>query len=217
MLAHCKPWTYLAGGVGVILFPVMVMSFFGFLVLSHPEAGGPWICVLFMLLAVALALPAGIRGFLAARKGRSAPLASEGWLTGAGLVALVLISLTLGAGAAASLATISLSTSPVASSGFDFAADATVSTKPEHVAYDPRELAIPRGELMEISITNADPEYHDFTYESGGKTYKHPILANGKTAFLVRFDTAGTIPFRCEPHSSGYGKDDGMTGTMTVA
>lgn len=211
-----KPWSYLAGGIGVSVFPVLGFAGYGKDVIWNPQVGPAWIGTVFILLALALALPAGIHGFVTSRNGGRLPSAREGWLTRGGMLALVAISLVLGGALAQTISTNALQDSPLASSGFDFPPDATVRLTTRDVAYHPREFTVPAGRIVEIAITNEDPEAHDFTYEVGGKRFTHLILPGGETAFLVRLDAAGSIPYRCTPHSQGYAEDDGMTGGLTV-
>lgn len=210
-----RAWLYLTAAITGMIVPLIVLFVFGTMEnLGAPLKGGEFVGSWLLVLALLLALPGGIAGFLAARRGASVPV-RDGWKGAHPMVAIAFVALVFGMATAGGLATDGAKASM--GGGYDFdVADVGGASQPV-VVFDYEfegEPAIKAGQLTELIIENRDPAFHTFTYEKEGKEYNHDLVAGATLRILVHFPEPGTIQIRCIPHSGGY--DDGMVGTMNV-
>lgn len=213
---YARPWVYLTAGLLSALMPVMVVFVFGAAgMLLAPLGGGEYQAVLLLFLGLVLSLTGGVSGFVQGRRHAHTPLA-EATGSAKALVMAALVVLSLGMLVTSGLA--GSQAKEVAAGSYDVAPDVTVDLRTQDFQFSPREVTVPSGKLVELRITNADSAPHTFTYETGGRTYNHHLLADGEARILMRFDAPQTVRFWCAPHSEGAGDaaPDSMTGTLVV-
>jgi plastocyanin len=217
LLFYDRAWVYLVAGITVSLLPLFILIVVQFVFegkfLFNDLSQGIDFSTLYMLLwAICLGLPAGIIGFNRRRKGRSmrSTLRSKQAITAMVISGFCLAMAFTGSFAAQAAAAGSQS------GGFDFPVKSMVNVTTQDLAFVPKALNVPGGEMTQIVVTNKDATTHTFTYVNGGTEYSHDLLGGSTTKFLVKFDAPGTIKFRCKPHSSGYDDPNGMTGTIHV-
>lgn len=217
LLFFAPAWMYLLSGILVASFPILVLFVFGLIAtISDPLRGGEYGAAIFLVLGLVLSLTGGIAGFVQGRKAKHTPLAG-GLRSAKGVLAAVVAAVLIGAFVTSSMATAAMQ--EMSGSSYNVVPDETIALTTQDYAFAPQTVNVPVGKLVEITITNADPAAHTFTYHAGGKSYE-TFLAPGSTAkMLVRFDEPQTIHFYCEPHSGGADDmaDDSMWGTITVA
>lgn len=208
---RARRWTFAAAGALLAFLPLMVLFGFGAVgALAKPAAGAEYTSLLFLVLALVLALPAAVAGARRERLGR--PPAQPGWRFGATLLASTFL---FGAMVAGALASASLTDG--GAGGYDFAPEASATVVAKGFAF-PKEAQVGAGVVTEVVVENQDAAFHTFTYAVGGTTYSHDVPGNGQVRFLVKLDEPGRVPYWCEPHSSGApGAKEGMVGTLVVA
>lgn len=84
----------------------------------------------------------------------------------------------------------------------------------QNVQFVSKDITIKKGEA--VTWLNKDGFGHDVTFEDGQKSGEPGQVQQGQT-WSRTFTEAGTFRYRCVVHSGGYGADQGMTGTVTVA
>lgn len=107
---------------------------------------------------------------------------------------------------------------PAGAQSYDVEPEATVTLALRDYRFEPRELRVPAGRLVEIELVNEDTSVHTFTYVLDGRTYDHRIPAGETSRVLTRFAAPGEVPYWCRPHSAGEGGTDadGMRGAILV-
>lgn len=214
-------WLYLAAGILVSVLPLMVVFLFaGPGAIVDPTVGRSYMAFVLSIVAVLLALPAGIRGFLDRRHGTGLHV-SETFQSKWGAVTVSVVLVLLGAGLAG-VAAGEVLKEKAGAGGYDnipIASTALVTMK--DFAFVPKEVAVRSGEIVEIKVVNEDSAAHTFTYELGGKTFDHEVPGETTVSFLAQFDAAGSIPYWCIPHSNGTpvpeAGDEEMRGVLTVS
>lgn len=211
-----RAWLYPTAALAGMVVPLIVLFVFGAMEnLGAPLKGGEFVGSWLLVLALLLALPAGVVGFLAARRGASVPF-REGWKGAHPMVAIAFVALVFGMTTAGGLATDGAKASMGGGYDFDVAEVGGASQTVAVFDYEFEEgTVIKAGQLTELIIENRDPAFHTFTYEKDGKEYNHDLVSEATVRILVYFPGPGTIEIRCIPHSDGY--DDGMVGTMNVS
>jgi plastocyanin len=208
----------LAASIAIAVLPLMVLLLFGGLEeLANPLGGNEYLSVLCLVLALALALPAGVQAY------RNRGLARAGlrgaWRTPHGIAALAVTALVMGAMAAGALASGRAAQTASGGAGYDLAPEGHAGVAAANFAFAPGSVAVAAGKLTELTVANKDSMLHTFTYTVGGVTYSHDLLPGSTTTFLVKIDAPGRVPFWCKPHSSAAadGSRSGMTGALQVA
>lgn len=212
-----KPWTYLTAGIVVSLLPLMILLTSGIPALANPLTGGEFQATFALLGTLLLALPAGILGFARTRRG-GVPVSPRVALRNPqGAFALAVLALLAGGLLVSGASTSAVKELAASGGGYDFVPAVSVVLDVSDHAFPTEPIKVKAGELTELVLVNHDPAFHTFTYEVGGKTYHHDLLAASTTRFLVKFDEAGTVAFWCAPHSGGAADDGtGMVGQIVV-
>ncbi|HET6404659.1 MAG TPA: cupredoxin domain-containing protein [Candidatus Thermoplasmatota archaeon] len=216
---YARPWVYLAAGILNAVLPLMVLLLFGAIFgLTQPLAGPEYQSVMLLLIGLVFSLWGGISGFVQGRKDAHTPLAgalSTPKGAGSALLAIFLLGALVTSGMASSAVKDMIETG----STYNVVPEETRTLTTAHFVFEPRELQIPVGKLVEVRITNADAAGHTFTYEAGGRTFDTYLPGGATTKVLLRFDEPQRIPFWCKPHSAGAGDADpeSMTGMLVVA
>lgn len=211
-----RPWLHLVTAILIALPSLVVLFLFMEVIgLFSPLRGTEFLGAILHVAAIVLALPAGISGFVLGRKNQPQNLLRTGWRSHQGVYALGISLFFLGALATGVLTNRALQTGATGGA-YDLAPEAQVSVVTKNLAFDPKTFTVTTGKITEIGVENQDGAFHTFTYTVGDTTYNHDLAGGATVKFLVKFDAAGTVAFRCKPHSSGYDDAEGMTGTMTV-
>jgi plastocyanin len=211
------PASILTGAILVALFPLAGMATFMRFHLLEPLSGRNFAGASLALLSIVVALPAGIRGRRLARRGQhtSGP---RGWRTPHGLLVVGVTSLVAGAIYAAGVASIEAHASGAGAPDFTASEVGADSATLEMVdfRFAPSPLPLRAGRLTLLNLTNRDSELHTFTYVKDGTEYNHNVPPNSNSSAWVFFLEAGTIKFRCVPHSDGYDDAADMVGRLEV-
>lgn len=207
-----KAWTFALAGLFLAVLPLLVLLVFGAAAeLAKPTIGNGYTSLMFLVMALVLALPAAAAGVRRAR--RHAGPAEPGWRFGLALLASTFL---FGAMVAGALASQGL-TGDGAAGGYDFAPEATARVVAKDFAFPKAPVRVAAGTVTEVVVENQDPAFHTFTYTAGGVTYNHDLPGRGTAKFLIKME-AGEVQYWCEPHSGGAaGAKTGMTGTLVVA
>ena len=208
---------YLLAGVSnsVLAIGGIAFGLFGYLV--NPLAGSYYVAAVLIVLSAALALPAGIIGYLRGQAGRAERPLEEGIRSLHGLAAIAVVALSLGAIAGGSLAYQSVNRpAPTGEPAFDIVPFATqVLQVTSTNGFSPKNFNVSVSRVIQIIIYNEEEATHTFTYTNNGKNYSHVVVGINDprfpTRFFVLFDTVGTVPFR-----STLPQDVGLNGTMRV-
>jgi plastocyanin len=212
LLWQARPWIYLASGIADSLLAVTAMPFGLFGVLANPLAGPLYVSVVLATLALLLALPAGVAGFLRGRRLLPKRSLTEGIHSLHSFAAVAIVAVSVGAMAAGSLAYQRFSTpAPNLGPGYDITASANVSILAENFRFQPDTFNVTAGAVTRITVLNEDDATHTFTYANNGTTYSHDLPPGGATRFFVLFDSPGTVPFWSIPD-----RDAGMVGNFTL-
>lgn len=204
-----KPWTYLAAGLGVSLLPVMILAMFGTSQLTNPLLATEFPANVLLVTALLLALPAGILGFLRARREAGHPRLAEALRDPHGALAALLVGAAIGAIWAGALASSGVA-GIQAGASYDVEPDRTIEVVMRDELFVPDTITLQAGELTEIVVVNEDDVFHTFTYERNGTTYNHDVYGSETITFLTMFETTGDIHLWCEPHQPH------MVGTIQV-
>jgi plastocyanin len=211
LLWRARPWIYLAAGIADSLLAVTAIP--GLLgVLANPLSGPLYVSVVLATLALLLALPAGVAGFLRGRRLLPKRSLTEGIHSLHAFAAVAIVAVSVGAMAAGSLAYQRFSTpAPNLGPGYDITASANVSILAENFRFQPDTFNVTAGAVTRITVLNEDDATHTFTYANNGTTYSHDLPPGGATRFFVLFDSLGTVPFWSIPD-----RDAGMIGNFTL-
>lgn len=211
------PGRLLGGALAMAIPPIMVLFVFGAVAgVANPLEGTSYLSVMLLLVALLLAVPAGVQGFRALRAGDQLPRAAAWHGARLGRFAFGASALLLGLGLAGVLAGAQVGGE--AGAGYDFAPDASVAVAMRDFAFAPEQVRIAAGQVTEVVVTNEDSSFHTFTYQAGGSTYNHDVPGGATVRFLVKPSQAGSFQYWCEPHSGGApGSKTGMVGALVVA
>lgn len=202
--------SFLAAGVTILLLPILVVVSFGIGPLADPAVFSSFAGSALMVLVIALALPATISGFRTMRADRELTTMADAGTSRMAAFAFFAAALMIGAVLTSSAASMQAREAAAEGAGYDFEPSQTIEVTTEGFAFHPAAVTIPAGEIVEISVTNTDPELHTFTYEKDGTVYNHDVPPGSTVKFLVFFEEATTLSLWCEPH-----KDD-MVGEIVA-
>ncbi len=203
-----KPWLQLAASLFIATPALIVLLAFGEMdSLVNPFQGGvsDYLAIVALVLALALAVPGGIAGYVQSRRGTAPVLLRAGPRTAWALYLAAAVSLSGGAVLATAAA---VSSAPLPGGGFDVEADDTVNVVIADHTF-PEELRVKAGVLTRLVVDNQDESHHTLSYERNGKVVHHLLPRGVTTSLLVLLKEEGSIRFWCEPHPD-------MEGTMIV-
>ena len=83
----------------------------------------------------------------------------------------------------------------------------------KNIEFVPANITITVGQT--ITWVNQDPVAHDVTFQAGFGSGGLGSQAPG-TTYSYTFTQPGVYPYRCQVHSSGFNKGDGMVGEVVV-
>lgn len=209
-----KAWLYLATGITAVALPALFLGLFTKgSTFQHPLASREFIAGLLLSLAVLLALPFGIRGFVRARRGTPAALRGT---VGNPTVTFAIVAVSVVAGAAfASAMAQEEALGAWVGAGYDVKPEEQVFLKTKDFEFDADRILVKAGVLTELVITNEDAALHTFTYTIDGRTLDRDLLPGATTRILVRYDTPGEYVVWCEPHTD-KAHTEGMLATLVV-
>lgn len=217
-----RPWVYLTQAILVSFMPLVDSALLGWSVWTDPLKGVSATGAFLFLVTPLITLPMGIIAFIRTRKGVTFPSLRNSVRTRSFAYTVALSALFAGFALAGTLAA---NNAKDASGGYDFDVAAiggqSIALEISDYQFQQRTPTVTAGKVTEITVSNKDGEFHTFTYQKDGVEYNHDILGGSSVAFLVLFEQAGTILFRCVPHSEGYSDDatdsnTGMTGVINV-
>lgn len=204
LVAHVRlgrGWTYLAAGIGVSLMPIMILAMFGTAQLTDPLLRWEFPANILLFVALLIALPTGIVGFVRERRDASHPRTRDLAGQGHAIWAVVLVGAAVGAIAAGALAAGQAADLRAAGgTDHDLDPDRTVEVVMRDELFVPETIELAAGEIVEIRTVNEDDVFHTFTYDRNGTTYNHDVHGGETVTFLTTFEEAGTVPLWCEPH-----------------
>jgi len=124
-----NPWFYLAAGISISYLFILFLPFIigG---LSNPASPYEFAGYAIGLISLFWALPAGVTGFLRARKRQPMADIRSGWRTRQGIYALAVVFVAVGA-IVTSVAAYAHASGPTSGGGFDFAPSTTVTVTTE--------------------------------------------------------------------------------------
>ncbi len=163
-----NPWLYLATGIAVSYLFILFLPFIigG---LANPASPYEFSGDILGLVAVFWGLPAGVLGFLQARRGTPQIEARSGWRTRQGLYAVGVAFVAIGAILTSAIA-YSHAAGTQTGGGFDFQPSATVNVTAQNLMFNPSTFAVSVQTITAIVVTNRDGVLHTFTYELNGQT-----------------------------------------------
>jgi hypothetical protein len=203
---------YLIAGLANSVLAIGAIPFGLFAFLANPLLGPLFVAAVLAVLALLLALPAGIFGYLRGQAGRADEPLAHGIRSPQGLAAMAIVGLSLGAIAAGSLAYQSANLPPpMGNAAYDISRFANVSMLASGSHFSPRNFNVTAFVVTRISILNEDEAVHTFTYTNNGTRYSHDLAGLSVTRFFVLFYGPGTVPFQ-----STFPRDMGMNGTMRI-
>lgn len=217
LIFFVRPWVYLTAGLLNAVLPLMVLLLFGEITsLGNVVGGTSYQGLLLLVTALAFSLVGGIGGFVRERKGRQTQL-REALRTREGIGIALAVAVVLGMFTASGLA-ISGAKTLAAGGSYDVVPDETLQLVMKDHAFNPKELRVAAGNLVEIQIDNQDSATHTFTYEANGKTFNQQVMGMSQSRVLVRFDAPQTVAIWCIPHSGGAEDTDpeSMIGRIIV-
>jgi len=203
---------YLLAGVSnsVLAIGGIAFGLLGYLV--NALVGPYYVAAVLIILSAALALPAGIIGYLRGQAGRAERPLEEGIRSPHGLAAIAVVALSLGAIAGGSLAYQSANLPPPAgNAAYDISRFTNISVLASGSQFSPSTFNVTAFVVTRISVLNEDGGPHTFTYVNNGTRYSHDLPPQSVTRFFVLFYGVGTVPF-----GSTLPADVGMNGTMRI-
>lgn len=218
LLFWARPWLYLATGILLAAFPLIVIFVFGASgAITNPGGGFEGLTVTMMLFAAIFGLLGGILGFAHTRGGK--PGDTRGLASPTALAALVLAGALVGYAAANGWSTQQLQRANENPIAYAESVDEHVRLVASGVAWGPRNVTIPAGKLVSLDIENKDPVFHTFAYHLADGVHEIPLYPHETTSVLLKFDTAQTVHFWCAPHSGGQDDHDpaSMQGDLIVS
>lgn len=215
LLVRPWAWVYLVAAVGALLVPFVLI-----VIVTHgrpvfnPLVQTDFFAKVLLLLAAAVAVPAGVSGFLRARRGMYSQLFQQRLHTPHGAWQLLALGVAVGAVLAGQLALAHApdGASPIA---YDVPVGGSIPVKARYFAFAPDAIEVPAGKLTEVVLENEDIALHTFTYTFANVTYDHVVYGGQTSRFAVLFPAAGTVTFWCTLHSPPT-HDKDMVGTMRV-
>jgi hypothetical protein len=206
-----RPRLFLAAGIANSALPIAVIPFGLLGALANPLAFPHYQGYVLATLALLLALPGGVSGYLRGRWHFPARSLKDGLHSIHAIATLAVVALGLGSMIAGALAYEHIPAPPGPPEAIDFDAPAKVTVLASDARFQPSEFNVTVAVVTEVAVLNEDDALHTFTYTINGTVYSHDVSGRGTTRFLVLFSALETIPFR-----SVAPGDTSMTGNITV-
>lgn len=209
-----RAWTYLAAAVGALVLPILLLVIVthGRIVLD-PLIPNDFISKVLLLLAAALAVPAGVSGWRRARAGLPSLSLQERARTPMGLAMIAVVGVAAGAVGSGLLASAHAPTN--AALVFDIPHAASVNAAARYFAFDPEEILIQSGVATELRVVNADVALHTLSYAWNGTEYQHELPAGATTSFVLLLSGSERVPFWCDLHTN-KARTTGMVGAFVM-
>jgi hypothetical protein len=212
LLWRPRPGYYLIAGVANSILAIGGIPFGLLTFIANPLLGPNFVAAVLIVLAAALALPAGIFGYIRGQAGRADQPLDQGIRTPHGLAAMAVVGLCVGAILGGTLAyQIANLPPPAGNAAYDITRFANVSMLASNSRFSPRDFNVTAFVLTRITILNEDDAPHRFTYVNNGTTYSHDLPGLTHTRFFVLFYGPAIVPF-----SSTFPQDVRMNGTMRI-
>jgi hypothetical protein len=206
-----RPRLFLAAGIANSALPIAVIPFGLLGALANPLAFPQYQGYVLATLALLLALPGGVSGFLRGRWHLPAASLRDGLRSLHGLAAIAIVAMGVGSMIAGALAYEHIPAPPGPPEAIDFEPPGKWVIVTSDSRFQRSEFPVTVAVVTEIAVLNEDPVPHTFTYTVNGTTYSHELSVGATTRFLVLFAELGTIPFR-----SVAPGDTNMMGNITV-
>lgn len=209
-----RPWVYLAAALTIAFAPIylIVIVTHGHVVVD-PLVARDYFSKVLLLAAAAIAIPAGISGFLRERKRLPTGTFDARVRTPHGGYQIAVAAAALGAALTGALAAANAPES--AALPFDLPIAGSRDVLATVFAFEPTRLDVPAGQAIELVVRNDDIALHTFTYAVRNETYDHALPAGQTVRFAVLVPEPGELPFWCVLHSP-KSRASGMIGTFVA-